>query len=53
MAPPMYTEVGTCMVTSVRSVRSVCLSVSFISVSLPSAFYRAGGQTRDVDPLLG
>ena len=53
MAPPLYTEVGTGWFTSVRSVRSVRLSVPFISVSLPSAFYRQGGQTRDVDPMLG
>ena len=42
-----------CRFTSVRSVRSVRLSVPFISVSLSSAFYRAGGQTRDVGPILG
>ena len=53
MASSLYTEVGTCWFTSVSSVRSVRLSVPFISVSLSSAFYRAGGQTRDVDPMLG
>ena len=53
MAPPLYTEVGTCWFTSVRSVRSGLMSVPFISVSLSSAFYRSGGQTRDVDPMLG
>ena len=35
------------------SVRSLCLYVPFISVLLSSAFYRAGGQARDVDPMLG
>ena len=34
---------------SVRSLRPI----HFISVLLSSAFYRAGGQTRDVDPMLG
>ena len=43
---PSHREVGTCCFTFVRSVRllSLCLCV-------PS--YRAGGQTRDVDPMLG
>ena len=53
MAPPLYTEVGTCWFTSVRSVRSVSLSVPFIAVRMSNAFYRAGGQTQDVDPMLG
>ena len=53
MAPPLYMEVGTSGFTSVRSVRSGRLSVPIISVSLSSASYRSGGQTRDVDPMLG
>ena len=54
MAPPLYTEVGTCWFTSVPSVRSGRLSVAFISVSLSSAFYCAGGQTRaNISPVLG
>ena len=50
--PPLYTEVGTCRFTYDRSVRSVRVSVPFISVTLSNTFYRAGGQTRDVDPML-
>ena len=34
------------------SVRSLRLYILFISVLLSSAFYRAGVQTRDVDPML-
>ena len=39
--------------TQFVSVRYLGLYVPFISVLLSSAFYRAGGQTRDVDPMLG
>ena len=48
-----HTKVGICWFTSDRSVRSVRLSVPFIYASLSRAFYRAGGQTRDVDSMLG
>ena len=44
MSPPL-TEVGTCCFTLVRSVH--CL---FYLISI---FYRAGGQTRDIDSILG
>ena len=39
-----------CAIRSVQSVRSLH---PIIYVCLYSAFYRAGGQTRDVDPMLG
>ena len=34
---------------------AVCesVSVSVLFISVQRAFYRAGGQTRDVDPMLG
>ena len=46
---PLYTEVGTCWFNSVVLSVLVCESHSFLF----SVFYRAGGQTRDIDPMLG
>ena len=52
LCPPSHREVGTCWFTLVRSVcltLCVCVSHAFMF----SAFYLAGSQTRDVDPMLG